>query len=580
MEMRKQASKATHCEVEFCTVDLTAKEISPIFGRDDEIDRMIEILSRQKKNNPLIVGDAGVGKTSIVEGLASRIAKGDVPERLLDKKVLSLDVALLASDLSSIAGIMSSLIKEKAILFIDEIHNIVGAGKTHGSLDLSNILKPLLTDGSITCIGATTEHEYRKFFANDSALDRRFSKINITEPSEEATLQMLKNLAPTLEEHHRVHLTQEAIKSSVDLSVKYLKSRKLPDKAIDLLDEACSRVSVRANKKQLLLKRIEDAKAIGDLETVSRLLYGRIPECQNDSNDVTENEIAQILSNKTGIPITRMTSDDRERLLKIESFLKQRVIGQDLVLETVGDSVRATRTGLKSSVNSFIFLGSSGVGKTETAKALADFLFDSKDAFIRINMSEFQEKNSVNNLIGSPSGYVGYDEGGRLTNAVQKTPHCVILLDEIEKAHDDVFDILLQVLDEGSLTDNKGVEVDMQNSIIIMTSNLSEEKLRERYRDELIGRIDSVVTFNPLSKNLVRQIARKKVEELSEKVKAGNNFTFVLDKKLFQYIVDNSFSAEYGAREIDSLLERLVMKPLSKIILEGIEEDTMIVLKG
>jgi len=246
----------------------------------------------------------------------------------------------------------------------------------------------------------------------------------------------------------------------------------------------------------------------------------------------------------------------------------------------VGDSVRATRTGLKSSVNSFIFLGSSGVGKTETAKALADFLFDSKDAFIRINMSEFQEKNSVNNLIGSPSGYVGYDEGGRLTNAVQKTPHCVILLDEIEKAHDDVFDILLQVLDEGSLTDNKGVEVDMQNSIIIMTSNLSEEKLRERYRDELIGRIDSVVTFNPLSKNLVRQIARKKVEELSEKVKAGNNFTFVLDKKLFQYIVDNSFSAEYGAREIDSLLERLVMKPLSKIILEGIEEDTMIVLKG
>ena len=578
--MRKKAQVSTASSVDFCTVDLTAKEISPIFGRDVEIDRIIEILSRQKKNNPLITGDAGVGKTSLVEGLAHRIASGDVPQRLLGKRVLSLDVSLLASDLTSIARVLATLIEEQAIVFIDEIHNIVGAGKTHGSLDLSNILKPLLTDGSLTCIGATTESEYRKYFANDSALDRRFSVIDIKEPSPEVTLQMLQRLAPTLEKHHSVTINKLAIESAIDLSIKYLKQNRLPDKAIDLLDEACSRVSVGANKAQFIEKRIEDARENGDLETVSRLLYGDLPKCQKVSNIVTETTVAEILSSKTGIPVNRMTSDDKERLLKIESFLKHRVIGQDQVLLAVADSVRATRTGLKQGANSFIFLGNSGVGKTETGKALADFLFDSKDSFIRINMSEFQEKNSVNNLIGSPAGFVGYEEGGRLTNAVHRTPHCVILLDEIEKAHDDVFDILLQVLDEGTLTDNKGVEVDMENSIIIMTSNLSEQELRERYRDELIGRVDTIVTFNPMSRTLVKQIARKKLDDLSDKVKAGNNFTFVIDDKLFCYIVDKSCDTSYGAREIDSLIERLVMKPLSKAILEESIEGGVIVLKG
>ncbi len=578
MQLKQEIQNST--DTEFYAVDLTATVQGPIFGRDEEIDRMIEILSRKHKNHPILVGDAGVGKTSVVQGLAYRIARGEVPERLQGRRVLSLDIALLASDLKSIAPLFSSFIKEKAILFIDEIHNIVGAGKAHGSLDLSNILKPLLTDGSLTCIGATTDAEYLKYFAKDNALDRRFTKITILEPSSKATIEMLSHIKKGFEDHHGVTIDSDAINASVDLSVKYLKQKRLPDKAIDLLDESCSKVSIQSSRIKFLEKQLEDAKSKGDFETASKILYNDIPKCEVVSRVVTRDIVTQVLSERTGIPVNKMTSDDKKRLLNIESFLKKRVIGQDHVLEVIADSIRSTRTGLKHSVSSFIFLGSSGVGKTETAKALAEFLFDSKDSFIVFNMSEFQEKQSVSNLIGAPAGYVGYEEGGRLTNAVQNTPNCVILLDEIEKAHNDVFDILLQVLDEGTLTDNKGVTVDMKNAVIIMTSNLNEKELRDRYRNEFIGRVDSILTFNSLSKSLVKKITRKKLEDLSEKVKAGNNFTVVVDDCLFDFIVDNSLSAEYGAREIDNLIAQYVMKPLSRAILnDEIDGDTDI-LRG
>ena len=563
--------------LDYYTADLSM-EVSPLYGRDKEIDRLIEVLSRKSKNHPLLIGDAGVGKTSIIKGLGYRIKTGDVPQRLQGKKLLSLDISLLSSDLNNISSVLSTLITSGAIVFIDEIHNIVGAGQSHGSLDLSNILKPLLTDGSLTCIGATTHEEYLKYIAKDAALDRRFTRIDIVAPTPDLTFEMIKNIRGSFESHHNIRVSDEAIRASIDLSVKYLKDRQLPDKAIDLLDESCSKLSVLNERVKFLEKRIEDAKSRGDYETASRLLYGELPKDVSDT--LTYDDIALVLSQRTGIPLSKMTSDERKRLLDLEDYLRERVVGQDKVLSLIGDSIRATRAGLKQSLSSFIFLGSSGVGKTETAKALAEFLFDSSDSFIRFNMSEFQEKHSVSNLIGSPSGYVGYEEGGRLTNAVKRSPHCVILLDEIEKAHDDIYDILLQVFDEGTLTDNQGVTVDLSNAIVILTSNLSEGELRERYRDELIGRVDTIVTFNTLDKKLIRQIARKKLDTLAEKVKAGNNFTFVVEDCLFNHIVDMSYNTRYGAREIDILIDKFVIKPLSKIILEkSYREGTVLILK-
>lgn len=554
-------------------VDLTERaregKLNPVFGRDKEIERVIRILSRKYKNNPVIVGEPGVGKTAIVEGLAQRIVKGEVPEFLKDKTIYALNVNSLVSGTryrgeleDKVKNMLSELDGKDIILFIDEMHTIVSAGSSDGGMNIGNILKPALTSGELSTIGATTLSEYRKFIEKDTALERRFMVVNVEEPSQEGAVEILRSLKEKFEVHHGISISDEAIKAATELSARYINDRFLPDKAIDVLDEACSK------------KRNE-----------------------SDGAELNKEDIKEVVSEMTGIPLQKMSSEETDELIDMENRLAERVKGQDEALKVIAKTIRRARSGLKDAsrpVGSFLFLGSTGVGKTETAKALAEFLFGSENALIRLDMSEYMEKISASRLIGAPPGYVGYEEGGILTEAVRRKPYCVILLDEIEKAHSDVFDVLLQVLDDGRLTDSKGRTVDFKNSIIIMTSNIGSEEmktkkkvgfgggsvvadekdvrteaLKKAMRPEFINRIDNIIIFNKLSKENVIEIANLLIERLRETLKAERNVDLKVSEEIVENLAEKSFDAEYGARPLKRLIETELEDRLSEEILKN-----------
>jgi len=667
-------------------------KLDPVIGRDEEIRRVLQILSRRTKNNPILIGEPGVGKTAIAEGLAHRIVNGDVPENLKSKQVFSLDMGSL------IAGAMykgefeerlKSVVREvigsdgEIILFIDEIHTLVGAGKGEGAMDAANILKPALARGELRAIGATTLKEYQKFFEKDKALERRFQIVLIDEPNTTDAVSILRGLKERYETHHKVRILDEAIVTAVELSQRYITDRFLPDKAIDLIDEAASRLKLQINSlpeelekverriRQLeiereAIKRENDQQKLGqiskeladlsedrnrthakwqaekslvdeiqkfkkqietykldaeqaerdsDFGRVAELRYGHIrdaeknietakrklKELQGDNplinEEVCAEDIAEIVSRWTGIPVSKMLQSEREKLLHLEEHLHQRVVGQDEAISAVSDAIRRSRSGLqdaKRPVGSFIFLGTTGVGKTELAKALAEFLFNNENALVRIDMSEYQERHSVSRLIGAPPGYVGYDESGQLTEAVRRKPYSVVLLDEIEKAHPDVFNILLQVLDDGRLTDNKGRTVDFRNTIIIMTSNIgsmiiqenmakqevndqnSFEKLRNQVfeilktqlRPEFLNRIDDIIMFRPLSKSEIIGIVRLQFRMVQQTL-LNNGFNIDITENALEHIANAGFDPQYGARPVKRVLQKEMLNELSKMILSG-----------
>jgi len=554
-------------------VELNDSTDTNVYGRDNEIQRVIEILSRKNKANPILVGEPGVGKTAIISGLVKKINEKDVPLNLINKKVYSIDLSFLSKNLDAIKYVIDQISSSGDILFIDEIHNIVGAGRNHGSLDLANIMKPLLTNGSFMCIGATTPSEYMKYFEKDSALERRFSKVLVEEPDFDSCLSIMKNSLPSYEKHHRVKVDEDSLKYCIELSKKYITDKKLPDVAFDILDESCARKSLESSKYFSVLADLEKYEKDCNWEKVSEIKYQVLPSLEKLSNEVKKEDISKTISKRTGIPVDKINQSESHKLLNIENSLKSKIIGQDHALDILAYQIRASRLGLKSKNSSFLFLGSSGVGKTETAKAIANLLFDDESALLRFDMSEFQEKHSISKLIGAPAGYVGYEEGGRLTEAVRQRPYQVILFDEVEKAHPNVYDTLLQVLDEGVLTDSFGRKVDFKNTVIIMTSNLKQEDIYKFFRTEFINRITEIIIFNDLSRDDLEKITTLKLIALCEKVKKDNNILVDFSKKIVAQIVDyvykNTDSSKHGARILDKIIHDIILKKLSDKILKG-----------
>ncbi len=616
--------------------DLTAKAmknaVDPVIGREKEIERVIQILSRRTKNNPCLIGEPGVGKTAIAEGLALKIASGDVPEILRDKRLVALDLTGMVAGTKyrgdfeeRIKGCIDEVIKAKdVILFIDEVHNLIGTGSAEGAVDAANILKPTLARGELQLIGATTLNEYRKYIEKDSALERRFQPIKVGEPSEDEAVEILRGLRDKYEAHHKVKITDEAISAAVKLSARYISDRYLPDKAIDLIDEAASRVRLRSytvpdeikeleNKLAELTKEksaavdsqdFEGAAALRDKEkelmseiTVSRTRWKE--ENAREKGCVTATEIGEIISGWTGIPVTEISKEESERLLKMEELLHKRIVGQDKAVSAVAKALRRTRSGLKDPkrpMGSFIFLGPTGVGKTELCKALGQAVFGSEDAVIRFDMSEFMEKHNASRLVGSPPGYVGYDEGGQLTEKVRRRPYSVILFDEIEKAHPDVFNMLLQILDDGILTDSQGRRVDFKNTVIIMTSNLGakliagegksigfgEEKsdsderieqavtgeLKKAFRPEFINRVDEIIVFKQLKPEEIRLIAEKLLASLSERLRAQDVELSFTDE-VATLLAKTGFDPVYGARPLKREIRKRIEDMLSEKLLDG-----------
>lgn len=617
-------------------------KLDPVIGREREIERVIQILSRRKKNNPVLIGEQGVGKTAIAEGLALRIVQKKVPRVLYDKRVVTLDLAALVAGTKyrgqfeeRMKALMNELEKAKdVILFIDELHTIVGAGGASGSLDASNMFKPALARGELQCIGATTLDEYRQYIEKDGALDRRFQKVLVEPTTVEETIEILKNIKYRYEEHHNVRYTDEAIKACVILSDKYITDRHLPDKAIDVLDEAGAKVrlnnivvpqeildleeeiaQIKQKKIQVVKSQnYEEAARLRDMEHRLQMELEKLKEdWENEAStiihEVTEEDIAEIVSMMTGIPVTRVAQSESEKLLHMEEHLKQYVIGQDEAIEKISKALRRARAGLKDPkrpIGSFIFLGPTGVGKTELAKVLAKYLFDSEDALVRIDMSEYMEKFSVSRLIGAPPGYVGYEEGGQLTEKVRRKPYSVILLDEIEKAHPDVFNILLQVLDDGILTDGLGRRVDFKNTIIIMTSNIGtrdikkvssmgfgqseveeddyqkmketiEESMRKLFNPEFLNRIDDYIIFHKLTKQHIYQIIDIKLRDLSNRLKE-QGFKLVLTENARNFLVEKGYDPVFGARPLNRALRKYLEDPVAEVMLKGIVKGASILL--
>ena len=653
--------------------EMAAKgKLDPVIGRDDEIRRVLQILSRRTKNNPILIGEPGVGKTAISEGIAMKIVDGNVPENLKSRKVFSLDMGALIAGAKyqgefeeRLKGVVKEVVESdgEIILFIDEIHTLVGAGRTSGAMDASNILKPALARGELRTIGSTTLDEFQKYFETDKALERRFQKVMVDEPSPAESKAILRGIKEKYENHHRVKIEDDALIAAVNLSHRYINNRFLPDKAIDLVDEAASKLRLEMNsvpepiddlnskirqleiekeaikregvslkmekieseltelsaKRDELMKRWKDEKEVvtemnnlrqqiddykrdaaiaersGDYGKVAELRYGKLAGAQKRLEElsqkqaavkdpiiteaVTPEDIAEVVARWTGIPVSRMLESEKEKLLRMESELHKRVVGQDKAISAVSNAVRRSRAGLsneKRPIGSFLFLGSTGVGKTELAKALAEFLFNDENLITRIDMSEYQERHTVSRLVGAPPGYVGYDEGGQLTEAVRRKPYSVILLDEIEKAHPDVFNVLLQVLDDGRLTDNKGRTVDFKNTILIMTSNVKEEDLKATMRPEFLNRIDEIVVFDQLTKDDIRQIVHIQMDILQKKLQ-DDNVELAYTKAFEDYMVEEGYSPEYGARPVKRLIQRELVNKLASEILQGtIRKDSKI----
>lgn len=603
------------------TVDLTQlareKKLMPVVDREKEIRRVIQILSRRTKNNPVLIGDPGVGKTAVVEGLAQRIVEGKVPLFLRNVRVLKLDMGRLVAGTrfrgdfeERLKRLLDELKRKKGevILFIDEVHTVVGAGAAEGALDAANIMKPELTTGEIQIIGATTVEEYRKYIEKDRALERRFQPVIVEEPTVEQTIEILKGLRKVFEEHHHVKITDDALETAAKLSARYITNRFLPDKAVDLIDEAAAYVRLESSyPSEELLKleeeiknleeKINDAVVKGEYEEAAKLKV-ELQRLKNEYEEkrkkqekvepvVDENVVARIVEQWTGIPVSRIMESEREKLLKLEEFIHQRLVNQEEAVKIVARTIRRARVGIKNPrrpIGVFLFLGPTGVGKTELARTLADVLFGSEDAMIRLDMSEYMEKHSVARLIGAPPGYVGYEEGGQLTEAVRKRPYSVILLDEIEKAHPDVFNILLQVFEDGRLTDGKGNTVDFRNTIIIMTSNIGSEKilemsensvrieiekeLRNTFKPEFLNRIDAIVYFKPLTMEEVKKIVEIMVRQLQEILKE-KNISIELTERAKEYLAEAGYVPSLGARPLRRIIELELESMIADKILEG-----------